>query len=105
VSLTVKVAIAALYIRVDPSPHLIFHPTCVTKPAVNGLPLAVANSVEVEKVRSFLLQVCEKDHAGKLGGIVRVILSPFVVFPKYRPSCLFPHHLRPLQESDPKGYA
>jgi hypothetical protein len=49
---------------------------------VHGCPLVAANSMEIEKVRSFLLQVREKDHAAPVGGIVRVILSPFVVFPK-----------------------
>jgi hypothetical protein len=61
---------------------LIFHPTCVIKPAVDGCPLVAANSMEIEKVRSFLLQIREKDHAAPLGGIVRVIVSPLVVFPK-----------------------
>jgi len=36
----------------------------------------------IEKVRSFLLQVREKDHAAPLGGIDRVILGPLVVFPE-----------------------
>src|SRR5205085_10313518 len=40
--------------------------------------------MEIEKVRSFLLQIREKDHAAPLGGIVRVIRSPPVVFPKQR---------------------
>src|SRR6516162_8155623 len=61
---------------------LIFHPTCVIKPAADGCPLVAANSMEIEKVRSFLLQIREKDHAAPLGGIVRVSLSPLVVFPK-----------------------
>jgi hypothetical protein len=62
--------------------RLIFHPTCVIKPAVDGCPFVTANSMEIEKVRSFLLQIREKDHAAPLGGIVRVIVSPLVVFPK-----------------------
>ena len=62
--------------------RLILHPTCVIKPAVDGCPLVAANSMEIEKVRSFLLQIREKDHAAPLGGIVRVILSPLVIFPK-----------------------
>src|SRR5205814_3084572 len=73
--------------------RLIVHPTCVIKPAVDGCPLVAANSMEIEKVRSFLLQIREKDHAAPLGGIVRVIRSPPVVFPKQHPSCLFPHHV------------
>jgi hypothetical protein len=86
--------------------RLILHPTCIIKPAVDGCPLVAANSMEIEKVRFFFLQVGEKDHAAHVGGIVRVILSPFVVFPKQRPSCLFPHHVpAPFRESDPKGYA
>jgi hypothetical protein len=85
--------------------RLIVHPTCVIKPAVDGCPLVAANSMEIEKVRSFLLQVREKDHAAPVGGIVSVILSPLIVFPKYGPSCLFPHHLRPLQNQHPKGTA
>src|SRR5215471_21169002 len=62
--------------------RLILHPTCVIKPAVDGCPLVAANSMEFEKVRFFLLQIREKDYAAPLGGIVRVILSPLVVFPK-----------------------
>ncbi len=62
--------------------RLIFHSTCVIKPAVDGCPLVAANSMEIEKVRSFLLQIREKDHAAALGGVVSVILSPLVVFPK-----------------------
>jgi hypothetical protein len=62
--------------------RLILHPTCVIKPAVDGCPLVAANSMEIEKVRSFLLQIREKDQAALLGGIVRVILSPHIVFPK-----------------------
>ena len=62
--------------------RLIVHPTCVIKPAVDGCPLVAANSMEIEKVRSFLLQVREKDHAAPVGGIVSVILSPLIVFPK-----------------------
>src|SRR5262249_41086429 len=85
--------------------RLILHPPRVMKPAVDGCQLVAANSMEIEKVRSFLLQIREKDDAAPLGGIVRAILSPLVVFPKYRPSCLFPHHVRPPQESDRKGYA
>ena len=61
---------------------LIFHPTCVIKPAVDGCPLVATTSMEIQKVRSLLLQIREKDHAAPLGGIVRVILCPFVVFPK-----------------------
>jgi hypothetical protein len=49
--------------------RLILHPTCVIKPAVDGCPLVAANSMEIEKVRSFLLQIREKDHAAPLGGI------------------------------------
>src|SRR6516225_9713728 len=75
--------------------RLILHPTCIIKPAVDGCPLVAANSMEIEKVQSFLLQIREKDHAAPLGDIVRVILSPLVVFPKQRPSCLFPHHAQP----------
>jgi hypothetical protein len=48
--------------------------------------------MEIEKVGSFLLQVPEKDHAAH-GGIGRMLLSPLVVFPKQRPSRLFPHHV------------
>src|SRR5262249_16335221 len=62
--------------------RLILHPTGVIKPAVDGCPLVAANSMEIEKVRSFLLQIREKDDAAPLGGIVRAILSPLVVFPK-----------------------
>ena len=36
----------------------------------------------IEKVRSFLLQVREKDHAVPFGGIDRVILGPLVLFPE-----------------------
>jgi hypothetical protein len=62
--------------------RLTLHPTCVIKPAVDGCPLVAANSMEIEKVLSFLLQIREKDHAAPLGGIVRVTFSPLVVFPK-----------------------
>jgi hypothetical protein len=57
--------------------------------------------MEIEKVRSFLLQIREKDHAAPLGGIVRVIRSPPVVFPKQRPSCLFPHHVQAPFKNQP----
>jgi hypothetical protein len=62
--------------------RLILHPTLLIKPAVDGCPLVAANGMEIQKVRSFLLQIREKDHAAPLGGIVSVILSPLVVFPK-----------------------
>jgi len=42
--------------------------------------------MEIEKVQSFLLQIREKDHTAPLGDILRVILSPLVVFPKQRPA-------------------
>jgi hypothetical protein len=61
---------------------LIPHPTRVIQPAVDGCPLVAANSMEIEKVRSFLLQIREEDHAAPLGGIIRVIVSPLVVFSK-----------------------
>ena len=47
-----------------------------------GCPLVTANSMQIEKVSFFLLQIREKDHAAPLGGIVRVILNLLVVFPK-----------------------
>jgi hypothetical protein len=62
--------------------RLIFHSTCVMQPAVDGCPLVATNSMEIKKVRSFLLQVREKDHTAHFGGIVGVILSPLVVFPE-----------------------
>jgi hypothetical protein len=61
---------------------LIPHPTRVIQPAVDDCPLVAANSMEIEKVRSFLLQIREEDHAASLGGIIRVIVSPLVVFSK-----------------------
>jgi len=60
--------------------RLILHPTCVIKPAVDGCPLVAANSMEIEKVRSFFMQIRQKDHAAALGGIVRVILRRFPMF-------------------------
>jgi hypothetical protein len=41
--------------------------------------------MEIEKVRPFLLQIGEKDHAAPLRGIVRVILSPLVVLGQRHP--------------------
>lgn len=61
--------------------------------------------MEIKKVRSFALQVREKDHAAPLSGIVRMIVSPLVVFPKKRPSRLFSHHIPPLKNQVSKGYA
>ena len=60
--------------------RLILHPTCVIKPSVDGCPLVAANSMEIEKVRSFFMQIRQKDHAAALGGIVRVILRRFPMF-------------------------
>jgi hypothetical protein len=39
--------------------------------------------MEIEQVRSFLLQIRKKNHAAPVGGIVKVIPSPLVIFPKY----------------------
>jgi hypothetical protein len=64
------------HIPPNPSPDL------CNKASRGRCPLVAANSTEIEKVRSFLLQIREKDHAAPLGGIVRVILSPLVIFPK-----------------------
>jgi len=40
---------------------------------VDGCPLVAADSMEIQKVRSFLLQIRKKDHAAALAGIVRAM--------------------------------
>lgn len=79
-----QIHLAAAYRHHDLSerpPSAILHSTRVI-----SQPWTVAHlsppTAWIEKVRSFLLQAREEDHAARLGGIDRVILGPLVVFPE-----------------------
>jgi hypothetical protein len=67
--------------------QLIFQP--IPKPAVNDLPLLVANRAKIEKVGPFILQVSEEQKAAHHAGFVWVLFRPSVVFAKNGSSCLF----------------
>ena len=67
--------------------QLIFQP--IPKPAVNDLPLLVANRAKIEKVGPFILQVSEEQKAVHHAGFGWVLFRPSIVFAKDGLSRLF----------------